>query len=99
MSELKTRKQYIKGEISHEDYYAQFVDHTVFDLIDNSSINPISSEDDHFNDIPLARWDGLAKFLSQSVKRKLAKANETGGYSLSDKVCVLKNCARQIRGW
>jgi hypothetical protein len=98
-----TRKQYMAGEVSHGDYYGQFVTTSVLGLLPTPRV--LDSKDEHFNDIPLKTWDHLAGCLSPGVIAKVAESNATvtaGGVrsiSLSDKVCVLKAAARQVRGW
>ena len=48
--------------------------------------------------LPLIQWDRLADVLSMhsDVMRNLANANGSGGISLNDRVCVLKQAARII---
>ena len=80
---------------AHRDYYAQFVTesvkNTLLHSIGRSSI--LNSSDHHFfNDIPLRRWDTLPIFAT--TDRAMRKA---GDYpTLSGKVCIYKEAARQI---
>src|SRR5690606_18213453 len=63
----------------------------------------MASEDPHFNDIPLQRWDRMHAWVPQYVKRAISESNASmcppgtpGGYSMSDMTCLLKEAARQI---
>lgn len=92
-----SRKDYMDNKCSHNDYYGQFVtadyERYVGEAIGVSRIK--NSEDPHFNDIPLIKWDCL--YLPNDIMAKLASANGSGGTSLSDKVCVAKAAARMIQ--
>ena len=93
-----TRKQYMSNEVTHAEYYNQFV----IDLIPlvRGAIGEDrikASRDPYFNDIPLRRWDFLAALIPAETQRKIAEANGSGGISLSDKVCALKAAARLIK--
>jgi hypothetical protein len=104
MKIMFTRKQYMDGEVSHNDYYGQFVTDGVIQLFDWALRDRIKkSIDPHFNDIPLRQWDQLAACLPKSVISVVCDANtstHSGGraYSLSDCVCVLKAAAKKVRG-
>ena len=54
-----TRKQYMDGECTHDQYYDQFVTqelkNTVLRSIPEKQI--VMSKDESFNDIPLRSWD------------------------------------------
>lgn len=54
-----TRKQYMEGEVNHDDYYGQFVTDGVIRLLDQDRVK--NSTDPHFNDIPLLHWDRLVR--------------------------------------
>ena len=97
---MYTRKQYMKGEVDHQTYYAQFGQHLV-DLVKQviGEKRVKASEDEHFNDIDLKRWDRMHQSVLMLVGRRLGEANGTGGVSLSDTVCSAKAAARIIRGW
>lgn len=94
-----TRKQYMAGECTHEQYYGQFVTpaviQTVLQKIDEAQIK--RSTDPAFNDIPLYKWDWLHSHIGTLVGRALMEANGGIGYSLSDTVCVAKAAARMIK--
>ena len=79
----------------HRKYYGQFVSARtkayVARIIGKDAI--LNSQDEHFNDIPLHRWDALTKGLPLAISFK-----ETGDYAtLAGLVCVAKEAARQIK--
>ena len=94
-----TRKEYIDGTVTHEEYYSQFVNDNIKDLV----INRIglyrikSSTDPHFNDIPLHEWDSLELGIRSICGKAISKANSSGGVSLSDCVCIAKQAARIVK--
>lgn len=93
-----TRKQYMAGECTHDEYYAQFGKHLIPLVSREIGIKAITrSNDPHFNDISLHRWDALAPLVHITVGRMLAEANGTGGISLSDCVCAAKSAAKMIK--
>lgn len=105
---MKTRKQYMAGEVDHNEYYGQFVTEATIDLV-KSRIGLdrlLKSTDRHFNDIPLNEWDSAAKSLLAShptwgpVKESNASTTRggVGTVSLADKICVLKATARHLVG-
>lgn len=97
---IHSRQDYLAGKCSHDEFYAQYVTPLVRKVV-LSGIGRdkiATSRDEHFNDIPLARWDRLAESVRSSVARMNVK---TGAYpkpaaSLSDCVCTLKAAARII---
>ncbi len=95
-----TRQQYMSGEVSHANYYAQFVTPEIKAKVDNALGYRLRNypHDEHLNDIQLAIWDNLAG------SRKLARMqgdyrctlNAGEDKSLATQVCILKQAARQI---
>ena len=96
---MKTRKEYMAGKITHDEYYSQFVGDEVIHLVKRGigEENIKNSIDPHFNDIPLRRWDRLSSALRLQAGKAVGMANGTGGVSLSDMVCVAKAAARMIK--
>ena len=99
---MKTRKQYMSGECSHREFYAQFVsDQTIQSVINTFGEKRIKeSTDEHFNDIPLKSWDNM--YIPMPLDKIEAATGRTTkwpsrGYSLSDKVCIAKEAAKQIK--
>ena len=102
---MRTRKQYMDGEVSHEDYFAQFVTDRIRNVvllyIGKGAIR--ESLDEHFNDIPLHLWDRI--YLRNHGGKEVIDTlgisplfQETGEIvSQSVMVCVLKAAARQIK--
>ena len=91
-----TRKQYMDGECTHDQYYDQFVTqdlkNTVLRSIPEKQI--IWSKDESFNDIPLRSWDWMARLNPVEPK----KFKEFGDFTtLAGQVSALKAAARQIR--
>lgn len=96
-----TRKDYMSGSLTYEThsvYYSQFVTKSVLNLVreflKGKTVN--IKDDPHLNSIYLHLWDSLSVFLPDSSLRLLKEANEKGGVSLSDRICVLKEAARMI---
>ena len=90
-----TRRDYLENKCSHDEYYAQFVNEEVKStLLQNIPKDEIlQSKDEHFNDIPLKRWDALP--LSKGTADEL---RAKGDYpTLAGKVCIYKAAARQIK--
>lgn len=96
---MKTRQQYTNKEISHHDFYAQFVTpETKAWVLQRIGLAALEkSTDEYFNDIPLGRWDG---FFSSSafveVRKLLKEAGDVNANSLGNAVCVAKTAARVI---
>lgn len=87
-----SREQYLKGECTHANYYAQFVTGSAFQIVLNTIGRDriLKSADKHFNDIPLHLWDRLS-FPVKGLK-------EAGDYlTLAGKVCIAKEIARQYK--
>lgn len=61
MSMRFKREDYMSNTCSHQEYYSQFITPKIKQLVEAEiGIDRIkSSKDEHFNDIPLARWDHL----------------------------------------
>lgn len=87
-----SRQDYINGKVTHEQYYDQFVSDTVVNLLFHLREDIKKSRHERFNDISLHRWDAIA----DSNKGYFVV---DGKYSLAAAVCILKQAARQIRGF
>lgn len=94
-----TRKQYLDHDKTHREYYGQFVTPAMLEIVrETIGLDTIKrSTDEHFNDIPLQRWDGLAHQpeFREPFRLKLKEAGDT--LSLSAVVCVAKEAARQMK--
>lgn len=91
-----TRKEYMNGECSHHDYYAQFCDDTTKNALLSriSKDRILNSTDEHLNDIPLKEWGALPLYSSTASKIREASGS---GPALSDSVCVYKTQAKLIQ--
>lgn len=94
----------------HRKYHGQFVNEeikrTVLLVIGREAI--LNSEDYHFNDIPLRKWDAMSGYRAypthafkppQEVVNSMCRAlgKKTVVVSPSDCVCIYKEAARQIK--
>jgi hypothetical protein len=80
------RQQYMDHEVTHRQYYAQFVTPEIKTIVlDRFGLQRLlRSHDEHLNDIPLGEWDSLAGRISADDN------------SLCARVCTLKEAARQL---
>jgi len=88
-----TRKNYLDGDCTHRDYYAQFVSpgrpNHVAGIIGGDRL--LASTDSHLNDIPLRHWDAIPNPFGTDEKMR-----SLGDYpTLSSAVCISKEAARQ----
>jgi hypothetical protein len=97
-----TRKYYLDHSSEpgmHRRYYAQFVNDAVKDMVitdmgGKEKLIAAYKKDEHFNSLPLYRWDSMAvalRSLYNSVGKQLGDY-----YSNAGAVCILKEAARQI---
>jgi len=97
---MKTRKQYLNDECTHDEYYSQFVTDTIKERVLNrfsiAELQVAYKEDHHFNTLTLTAFDNLASAmnLKAHVYRKLILAEDT--YTFSGAVCILKQAAKMI---
>jgi hypothetical protein len=101
--EVYTRKQYLDDyryveggpSPSFRRYYGQFVTENTrrFVVDEIGSQRLADSTDPHFNDIPLPRWDRLARAMPYN--HSVLVAAQGHGPTLSDLVCIAKEAARQ----
>ena len=92
-----TREEYLKNSRElHNQYYLQFATtETKKQVLYNIGTDRIkNSGNRHFNDIPLPEWDRLSSFMvfNEKLCREI-----NGQVSLSDRVCILKAVAENIR--
>ncbi|HCU81689.1 MAG TPA: hypothetical protein DGQ36_01215 [Enterococcus sp.] len=93
------RREYLKGNLSHEEFYLELADAIEFD--DLETLVPViacKSRDPHLNDIPLKLWDyrfpAVRMLLSRAINqgRIIKRSN---GLSAAESVCILKSVARE----
>lgn len=98
---MKTRTQYLNGEISHFDFYAQFVDERAKNIVRASleragylkDIKQKLEEDKNLNNIPLGWWDAFSQSLNTvEVVRAMKQAEDY--LTLSGIVCIAKTAAK-----
>lgn len=93
---MKTRAQYLAGECSHRQFYAQFVTPEIRAFV--LARFPLrrlcqTADQENLNSIPLSSWDSMAHSLRE-VDEALRAA---GDYpTLCGKVCILKEAAKQL---
>jgi hypothetical protein len=89
------RQKYINGEVSHREYYGQFVNDTIkarlLQYVSKKQL--LESKDPHFNDIDLWLWDRI-----DSSNLGLTQALRISGdyITKAGRVCIFKEAARQI---
>lgn len=90
-----TRKQYMEGACTYDEFYRQFVTadtiRRVVTAIGKDKI--LASTCEHFNDIPLPLWDALVPRLPGS---ELVTRAETF-YTLGTGVCIAKQAAKMYK--
>ena len=92
-----TRQQYLDNECTHAQYYAQYVNAGIRQLIMRTftpaGLRAQYAQDISFNTIELREWDYLAYSMS-CQKGLLAQLGDCD--TLAGRVCILKECAREI---
>lgn len=92
-----TRQEYLadRSPDAHQKYYGQFVTKSILSTVSIriGKQRILDSKDPHFNDIPLKEWDALP--ATKSMVDKMAECKDF--LTLSGKVCIYKEAARQIR--
>lgn len=60
-----TRSEYLDGKCSHREYYGQFINPTILSRVAGwfrgYDFKEALKEDEHLNNIPLAKWDGFVQ--------------------------------------
>ena len=90
-----TRKQYMAGDCTHAEYYAQFINESVKDrVLKYIGLDAIKrSTDEHMNDIPLQQWDSIG-----ITRHTGDQFSACGDYpTLAGSVCLYKTAAKQIK--
>lgn len=89
-----TRKEYLDNSNTlHRAYYAQMVteQHKRLVIQKFGMNNLLKSKDPYLNDLPLHSWDMIANFARFDNLSNYGENN-----SISAKVCILKEAAKQI---
>ncbi len=98
MKNLKfTRKEYMADKCTHSEYYAQFVTPSILESVWRSigQEKIRASTDEHFNDIPLKKWDIVSTNFSQAAAPKFKEAGDF--VTQAGLVCVAKQAAKMIK--
>jgi hypothetical protein len=110
MTTESKRAQYMRGDLTFSEYYGFLVEYIGEGALrfalptrrDGTPRTPsewaaLIEEDKHLNNVPLRQWDNLHEWVRANLRggAELAAINGTGGWSLSDSVCVLKETARR----
>lgn len=93
---MKTRSQYLAGQCSHREYYAQFVTPEIrAQVLARFPLKQLcgTSDQAHLNSIPLVSWNGLT-YSMRGVDTALRAAGD--GPTQAGKVCILKEAAKQL---
>jgi hypothetical protein len=96
---MKTRKQYMDGEITHDEYYSQFVTAGTKDLVCGLiGLDRIKeSTDKHLNDIPLKEWDSVGHMIQTTPSDLRLRMDKAGDYcTKAGLVCIAKAAARSL---
>lgn len=90
-----TRQDYLDGKATFEEYYGEIAREcgNLYLPVSVNEIRECLKTDKHLNNIPLKWWDMAATAQKARIAPKVCKRT-TGGCSLSDLVCVLKESAR-----
>jgi hypothetical protein len=69
---MPMRQDYLSGEVSHEDYYADVMAGVRVRIDADMARRILAATDPFFNDVPLSLWDGLAARHRSGVALRLA---------------------------
>ena len=97
MKPIIHRNQYHTDPSIHDEYFLQFANPIIRRILSNSiTVEQLrESKDPHFNDIPLDRWDSIAKYITPYINNeRLKEAREFN--SLSTRDCILKALAKDL---
>lgn len=95
MNKQYTRQQYMNKECTHQEYYSQFVNDRVLNVVSRFRKKKlIEGKDQHFNNIPLQYWDKVLVPVPFEIANNM---KALGDYPTpAGVVCILKEAARQI---
>lgn len=77
----------------HHQYYLGLANAVGLTLPEWIKKDVLASKDEHFNDIPLSKWDGLAEMARPAIARANKIINGQSVWSLCDGGCVFKALA------
>ena len=87
-----SRSEYLDGQVDHQKYYGQMVTQSIIQSVVSSiGVDKIlDSKDEHFNDIPLSKWDKATRTFDVN------RWPEGDSPSQAGLVCVAKAGAREF---
>ncbi|MGE3483472.1 MAG: hypothetical protein AB7L09_01950 [Nitrospira sp.] len=93
---MLTRKQYMDGECTHDDYYLEIAREAGISYAKSDMLPRVKAclarGDEHLNDIPLREWDARGRAIVRHVQ---APMKARGDYvTPAGLVCVVKAAAR-----
>jgi len=94
-AKIFTRADYLEKKCTHREYYGQFVSVNTKTLVCGyiGMDRLRASKNEHFNDIPLAEWDNLAR---GGLPRTMSFKDVGDLATLAGEVCLAKEAARQL---
>ena len=94
MTAIASRQQYLNKEISHRDYYRQFVNEELIEKVERTfgieTLNAALHQDEHLNSIGLRSWDA---FTSQIPFDQEAIEIAGENVTRATLVCIAKTAA------
>lgn len=95
-SVLPRREQYLRGEVSFEEFYRSVYQMAGVTLNGHPIVSEVAralaAGDEHLNSIPIHRWDSLAAAAQGSLSRSLRRHGDF--WSQAGGVCCMKQAAR-----
>ena len=107
MTDMSKRAEYLNGDLTFSEYYGLLIEHlgeeslrVILPARTPADWYELIAIDEHLNNVPLRQWDNRHLDVIGLVRRTggtaaLAPINGSGGWSMSDSVCVLKETARR----
>jgi hypothetical protein len=98
VAEIITREKYMKGEASHEAYYAQFrtpaVERAARAVL--RGIQTVPPRGGNYAHSPLVIWDLHANEIRADIAATNNRIGNGSVFSLCEGVCALKACASAL---
>lgn len=93
---ISTEEQKAIGTARHRAFYARCVSPADLEAVRRNigMARLLASRDPNLNDIPVARWDGIAAPLQSQHRARLKALGDF--YSMAGGLCILKEAARQL---
>lgn len=91
-----TRRDYLKGHCSYDEYYLQFLNPALVDFIRKKIGTETILKTNNLNDIPLHVWDELIFHIKALIQSDVIIETQEG-WSIATGVCVAKRAAKFIK--